>query len=127
MKIYAVLDWSILFLVGIFLIGLGITEYKTLGLQGPLVETSPEWESFFVILIWPIIGLLLLDIAIKYNATRNPKKFLKKYWIDIAMLALIPVFSLFKFFKLGISIVKKLKTAKMGAKAIHKTKKMIQR
>lgn len=121
------MDYSILVLVGIFLASLGITEYKTFGLQEPLLEIPAEGKSFFEFLIWPIIGLLIADITLKYNKTKNPKKFLKKYWIDIVMLALIPVFSVFKFFKLGISIVKKLKTAKMGIKAAHKTKKVIQK
>ena len=109
------------------MIGLGVTEYKTLGLQEPIFETSDEWKLFFNFLTWKIIGLLVLDIGLKYNKTRDPKKFLKKYWIDIAMLALIPVFSAFKFLKIGISLFKKLKTAKMGIKGIYKTKKMIQK
>lgn len=107
--------------------GLGITEYKIFGLQEPLLEAPTEWKSFFEFLIWPIIGLLIVDITMKYNKTRDPKKFLKKYWIDIAMLALIPVFSAFKFFKLGLGIIKKLKTAKMSVKAVHKTKKVIRK
>ena len=107
--------------------GLSVTEYKIFGLQEPPVEISKEWKSFFEFSIWPIIGLLILDITLKFKKTRNPKKFLKKYWIDIAMLALIPVFSTLKFLKLGLSLIKKLKTAKMGVKAIHKTKKIIRK
>ncbi len=43
------------------------------------------------------------------------------------MLILIPIFSAFKFFKLGLNIVKKLKTVKMGLKILHKTKKVSQK
>ena len=82
---------------------------------------------FFDILIWPIVVLLTFDLVLKYRKTNDPKKFVKKYWIDIAMLTMIPIFSSFKFFKLGLSVVKKLKAAKMGAKVIHKTKKISEK
>jgi len=126
LNIYKFFDLAILTLVGLFLIGLGVTEYKTLGLEEPLFESPAEWKSFFEFLIWPIISLLIIDLGIKYKKTNDPKKFIKKYWIDIAMLVLIPAFSVFKFFKLGVGIVKKLKTAKMGVKVVHKTKKVTQ-
>lgn len=121
---FKILDLTILFLVGIFLVGLGINEYETFGLEEPVFDFSSEVKIFFEYLIWPIIALLVLDLALKYREIKDPKKFVKKYWIDIVMLALIPIFSAFKFFKLGLSLVKKLKTAKMGAKIIHKTKKV---
>ena len=122
-----ILDISTLILVGIFLIGLGITEYEAWGLQEPLFDIPTEWKSFFEFLIWPLIVLLMVDITLKYNKIRDPKKFLKTHWIDITMLALIPIFSAFKFFKLGINIIKKLKSLKMGVKVAHKTRRMMQR
>jgi hypothetical protein len=126
LNIYKIFDLAILVLVGLFLLGLGVTEYKTFGLEQPIFESSKEWKSFFEFLIWPIIGLLVIDLGVKYKKTNDPKKFVKKYWIDIIMLVLIPAFSIFKFFKLGIGIAKKLKTVKMGVKAVHKTKKVTQ-
>jgi len=66
-------------------------------------------------------------LALKYRKEKNPQKFVKKYWIDIIMLVLIPVFSIFKFFKVGLSLTKQLKTLKMGAKALHKTKKITKK
>ena len=122
-----ILDFSILVLAGLFLIGFAINEYKVLGLEQPLIKISHEWKLFFEYLIWPFIGMLVLDLGLKYKKTKNPKKFVKKYWIDIVMLALIPVLAAFKFFKLGVGIAKKLKTAKTGAKVIHKTKKVSQK
>ena len=124
MKIGKIIDWTVLVLVGIFVFGFIATEHKTFGMQEPIFELSAELKEFFKFLIWPIIALLVFDLAIKYKETKDPKKFVKKYWIDIVMLILIPVFSVFKFLKLGVSIIKKLKTAKMGTKIIHKTKKM---
>lgn len=104
--------------------GFIITEYKTFGLETPLFETSNEWKSFLEYLIWIIIGLSIVDLGLKYNKVKDSKKFVKQYWLDIALLAAIPAFSAFKILKLGISIAKKLKTAKMGIKIIHKTKKV---
>lgn len=127
MKIFKILDLMILVLVTLFFVGMLSFEYNTLGLQQPIVSIPVEWKYLFDVLIWPIITLLILDLSLKYRKTNDPKKFVKKYWIDIAMLILIPVFSAFKFFKLGLSIVKKLKAAKIGAKIIHKTKKVSQK
>lgn len=124
MEIFKALDLTILIFVSAFLIGLLGHEYDELGLHQPLILMSDEMLHFFDNLIWPIIILLIFDLVVKYRKTKDPKKFVKKYWIDITMLLLIPIFSSFKLFKIGLSIVKKLKAAKMGVKIIHKTKKI---
>lgn len=124
MEIFKALDLTILIFVSAFLIGLLGHEYGELGLHQPLILMSDEMLHFFDNLIWPIIILLIFDLVVKYRKTKDPKKFVKKYWIDITMLLLIPIFSSFKLFKIGLSIVKKLKAAKMGVKIIHKTKKI---
>ena len=121
---YKLLDFSILVIAIIFFIGVLAFDYSIFGLSEPLIFISNEWTFFFDILLWPLVSLLLIDLTLKYKNTKNPKKFIKKYWIDILMLILIPVFSVFKSLKIGISIVKKLKTAKMGAKIAHKSKKI---
>jgi hypothetical protein len=121
---YKLLDYSILVIAIIFFIGVLGFDYSIFGLSEPLILISDEWKLFFDILLWPLISLLIVDLVLKYKNTKNPKKFIKKYWIDILMLILIPVFSVFKSLKIGISIVKKLKTAKMGAKIAHKSKKV---
>jgi len=127
MEVSRRLDLIILILVSLFLIGLLGHEYDELGLQQPMISISDELMFFFDFLIWPIIALLTFDLVLKYRRVGDPKKFVKKYWIDILMLSLIPIFSSFKFFKLGLSIVKKLKAAKMGVKIIHKTKKISEK
>ena len=83
-----------------------------------------EWKFFFDVLIWPLVALLIIDLALKYKKTNDIKKSIKKYWIDIAMLVLIPIFSVFKSLKIGICTVFQLKTATMGAKIAHKSKKI---
>ncbi|MDH3278520.1 MAG: hypothetical protein OEM21_10535 [Nitrosopumilus sp.] len=122
--LYKTLDLSILVIAAMFFIGILAFDYSIFGLHEPIIPISYEWKFFFDILIWPLIILLIMDLTLKYKKTKNPKKFIKKYWIDITMLILIPIFSVFKILKIGLSVVKKLKTAKMGGKIAHKTKKM---
>jgi len=124
---YKILDFIILVIVMVFFIGILSFEYSILGLQNPVISISSEWKPFFDILIYPIVALLAIDLALKYRKEKNRKKFVKKYWIDIIMLILIPVFSIFKFFKVGLSLTKQLKTLKMGTKALHKTKKIAKK
>jgi lysylphosphatidylglycerol synthetase-like protein (DUF2156 family) len=121
-----ILDLIILVLVALFFIGLLAFEYHSLGLENPILPIPDEFKEFFEFLIWPILALLTLDLILKYRKIKNAKKFVKKHWFDIVMLVLIPVFSIFKFLKVGVSVVKKLKTIKMGAKIFHKTKKVSQ-
>ena len=123
---YKILDLTILVLVVIFFVDVLTFEYDTLGLQQPIMHISVAWKSFFEILIYPIVILLIIDLVLKYRKVNDPRKFIKKYWIYIAMLILIPVFSIFKFFKISLGLIKKLKTVKMGAKALDKTKKVTQ-
>ena len=125
--IYKILDLTILILVSIFFIGMLGSDFPTLGIDKPILSISDEWKTFMDSLIYPIIILLIIDLVLKYRKTNDRKKFVKKYWIDIIMLILIPIFSIFKFLNLGLGIVKKLKTAKMGVKIAHKTKKMSQK
>ncbi len=119
-----ILDLIILVLSLLFFIGLLAFEYHVFGLESPILPIPDEFKEFFEFLIWPILILLTLDLVLKYRKINNTKKFVKKYWIDILMLALIPIFSLFKFLKIGLSLIKQLKTIKMGAKIFHKTKKI---
>ena len=121
---YKILDLTILAIATTFFIGILAFDYSIFGLSEPLILIPYEWKFFFDIMIWLLVFLLIIDLTLKYKKTKNPKKFIKKYWIDILMLILIPIFSVFKSLKIGLSIVKQLKTAKMGAKIAHKTKKI---
>ena len=122
-----ILDFSILVVATMFLVGMLAFDYSIFGLTEPVVSIPNDWKSFFDVLIWPLVTLLVLDLIFKYKKTGNPNKFFKKYWIDVMMLILIPIFSVFKSLKIGISIVKQLKTAKMDAKIAHKTKKISEK
>ena len=114
----------ILVLASLFFIGLLAFEYHSFGLKNPLLSIPDQFKEFFEFLIWPILTLLILDLILKYRKINNPKKFVKKHWSDILMLMLIPIFSILKFLKIGLSVIKQLKTIKMSAKIFHKTKKI---
>ncbi|NND86414.1 MAG: hypothetical protein HKM23_03605 [Nitrosopumilus sp.] len=124
MNIFAILDLSIVAIASLFLVDVLAYGHDIIGLSEPPIAISPDWKPFFEFLIYPLILLLIVDLYFKYRKTKDPKKFIKKYWIDITMLILIPILSIFKFFKVGLSLIKKLKTAKMGTKVIHKSKKI---
>jgi len=124
MNIYRILDLSIIAIASMFLVDVLAFGYVSWGLSEPILPIPSDWKSFFDFLIWPLVILLILDLILKYRKIKDPKKFVKKYWVDIIMLILIPIFFAFKFFKIGLSAIKKLKTAKMGTKVIHKTKKI---
>ena len=108
----------------VFFVGVLSFEYSILDLQNSLIPISSEWKPFFNFLIYPIVALLAVDLALKYQKEKNPRKFVKKYWIDIIMLVLIPVFSIFKFFKVGLSLTKQLKLSKWGQKLFIKQKRL---
>jgi hypothetical protein len=127
MLIYKILDLMILVLVSVFFVGMLGSDFPILGIEQPILPIPVEWKIFIDSLIYPIIILLFIDLILKYRKTNDRKKFVKKYWIDILMLILIPIFSTFKFLNLGLGIVKKLKTVKMGVKIVDKTKKISQK
>ena len=119
-----ILDIIILVFTSLFFIGLLAFEYHSFVLENPILPIPDQFKEFFEFLIWPILTLLILDLIFKYRKIKNTKKFVKKHWSDILMLVLIPVFSILKFLKIGLSVIKQLKTIKMGAKIFHKTKKV---
>ena len=106
----------------LFFIDILAFKYDVIDLAEPQLDLPEELEPYFDFLIWPLAVLLVSDLVIKYRKVNDPKKFVKKYWIDIVMLALIPIFSALKFLKVGVSLVKKIKALKMGTKVTHKTK-----
>ncbi|MGD2107657.1 MAG: hypothetical protein PVH93_08650 [Nitrosopumilaceae archaeon] len=124
MKTYQILDMIILVLVILFFVGMLGTSFQGLGTDISILFIPDDVQAFLDVLIYPIIALLGIDLVLKYRKTKNPKKFVRKYWIDIFMIVLIPVFSIFKFFKIGLSLTKQLKTLKMGAKVLQNQKNL---
>lgn len=75
------------------------------------------------IIFWLLVGLLTLELIIAYLKIRNTKSFLKKYWLEIIMLVLMPIFVGFKILKVSLKIVKQVKIGKTVFKLFQKMKK----
>jgi len=120
------LEYSILFLVIFYFIVLFFSEYKTLGLESPIVEIPQQLKQINETILYVMLSLLSFELLLKYMKVRNWKIFLKKYWLDVAMVILIPVFSGIKILKV-LKIAKKVKVAKYGFKAADKTQKKIRK
>ena len=117
------LEYSV-FLLAVFYFGvLLFTEYKTLGLDEPIVEIPIQIKQASNIALYVMLAMLSAELILKYMMIRNMRQFLKKYWLDVTMVILIPVFSGIKIFK-TVQIAKKAKIIKYGFKAADKTKKI---
>jgi hypothetical protein len=95
-----------------------------IGLKASPVPVPHEVEEFWEWLTWIVFSALALDIYLKYRKVRNPREFLKKHWLDLLMLALLPLFAGFKIAKMSIKLVKGAKMAKSGFKAYQGAKKI---
>ena len=120
------LEYAILVLVIFYFVVLFFSEYKAIGLEKPIVAIPESLKTANELVLGLILGLLSFDLILKYMKIRNWKKFLKKYWLDIAMVILIPVFSGIKIIK-ALKLAKKLKVAKYGFKVGDKTQKKIRK
>ena len=120
------LEYLILSLVIFYFVVLFFAEYKILGLESPIVEISPQLKQINEVVLYAMLGLLSFELFLKYMKIRDWKRFLRKYWLDVAMVILIPVFSGIKILK-ALKIVKKIKVAKYGFKATDKTQKKIRK
>ena len=120
------LEYVILFLVIFYFVVLLLYEYKAIGLESPIVEIPQQLKQINEVVLYVMLGLLSFELLLKYMKVRNWRKFLKKYWLDVAMVILIPVFSGIKILK-ALKLAKKIKVAKYGFKAADKTQKKIRR
>ncbi len=120
------LEYSILFLVIFYFVVLFFSEYETLGFESPIIEISHQLKQINQIVLYVMLFLLAFELLLKYMKVRDWKIFLKKYWLDVAMVILIPVFSGIKILK-ALKFTKKVKIAKYGFKAADKTQKKIRK
>ena len=127
MKLSTFLDIAVFGIIIVYFVGFLSFEYAQLGISKPLFSIPYDWKILFDVLVIPLTVVLTCDLVLKYKNTKNPKKFVKKYWIDLVMLVMIPIFSSFKILKIGLSTIKKLKTMKMATKSAHKTKKIFHK
>lgn len=120
------LEFTILALVLFYFVVLFFSEYQTLGLKNPIIEISPLIKQIADMALYLMLALLTFELVLKYMKIRNWRKFLRKHWLDVAMVILIPIFSGIKILK-TVGLVKKIKIAKYGIKAADKTQKKIRK
>ena len=120
------LEYSILFLVVFYFVILFFSEYKTLGLEVPIVDIPQQLKQINEAVLYVMLSLLSFELLLKYMKIRDWRLFLKKYWLDVAMVIMIPIFSGIKIFK-AIKLAKKAKIAKYGFKAADKTQKKVRK
>ena len=117
------LSFSTFTLILIFFFGLINIEHTALGISEPLFPITEEIKTMFDVIFWIIVILLVLELAVAYLEIRNPKKFVRKYWLEIILLVLMPVFVGFKAMKISLKLVKQIKVSKTGFKIFQKFKK----
>ncbi|GKS66526.1 hypothetical protein YTPLAS73_00730 [Nitrosarchaeum sp.] len=110
-------------LIVVFIFGLINIEHSSLGISEPLFTITKEIIIIFDIIFWLIVSLLTLELVIAYLKIRNAKSFVKKYWLEIIMLILMPIFVGFKILKVSLKIIKQIKIGKTVFKLFQKIKK----
>ncbi|MEW5839440.1 hypothetical protein [Nitrososphaera sp.] len=107
-----------------FFIGYVNIHADIIGLKESPVPVSHQVEEFWEWFTWIVFAALALDVYLKYRKVRNPREFLKKHWLDILMLAFMPLFAGFKLAKISIKLVKGAKMVKSGFKAFQGARKI---
>lgn len=110
-------------LLVVFFVGYVNLHSELIGMERFFPMPEPV-EAFWEVLSWIIFAALVVDLYLKYRKVNDPKKFVRKYWLDVAVLALIPMFAGFKIAKLSVKIVKSMKMTKSGFKVFRNAKKM---
>ena len=67
-------------------------EYSVLGFSEPLFQITKQTAVLIDIIFWVIVFLLCFELVVAYLEIGNTKSFLKKYWLEIILLVLMPVF-----------------------------------
>ena len=110
-------------LILVFIFGLVNIEHFLLGISEPLIAITDETIFIFDIIFWIIVSLLTLELVIAYLKIRSTKTFLKRYWLEIILLVLMPIFVGFKILKVSLKIIKQAKIGKTVFKLFQKIKK----
>ena len=111
-------------LILVFVFGLINIEHASLGFSEPMFVITDQIKIIFDIIFWTIVSLLTLELIIAYFKIRDTKSFVKKYWLEIIMLVLMPVFVGFKILKVSLKIMKQVKIGKTVFKIFQKVKKI---
>jgi hypothetical protein len=101
----------------IFFLGYFNINANLIGLTESPVPVSKEVMNFWEWLTWLVFAVLAVDLYLKYDDIRRPGEFLRKYWLDIFVLALLPLFAGFIVANIAVKVIKVAKLAKSGLKA----------
>lgn len=118
-----ILDFVLLAFAAVYFVGFVAFYPESLFLKEAPYHIPHEYEVYFEYVLWVFFALLILDLYLKYRQLNDWKKFLRKHWHEIAMLALIPFLTVFKIAKISLKLVKTLKASKSGFKMFYKAKK----
>jgi len=111
-------------LVIIFFAGYLNIHAELIGLQESLIPVSKEVQNFWEWLTWIVFAVLSLDLYLKWRKVQRAREFVRKYWLDIVLLALLPLFAGFKVAKIAVKVIKSAKLSKSGLKAFLGAKKL---
>ena len=111
-------------LVIIFFAGYLNIHANLLGLQESPIPVSREIQEFWELLTWGVFAVLAFDLYLKWRNVRSVREFVRKYWVDIVLLALLPLFAGFKVAKIAVKAIKGAKLSKSGFKAFLGAKKL---
>jgi hypothetical protein len=120
---YKAYDVALMALLVIFFAGYISIHSEVLGVPR-LFPVPEQLEEFWDLFMWIIFAMLAFDIYLKYRKVGNARLFLKKHWLEVTMLAMIPLFSGLKIAKISIKLVKGLKMMKSGFKVAHGANKI---
>ncbi|MFN3655280.1 MAG: hypothetical protein ACK4TO_08165 [Candidatus Nitrosotenuis sp.] len=118
-----VLDIVLLMMAIAYFVGFISFYPESIFLKEAPYHISHNYEIYFEILLWVFFGLLVLDLYLKYKKLNNWRLFIKKYWHEIFMIALIPFLTAFKIIKISLKLVKTFKASKSGFKVFYKANK----
>lgn len=118
------IDVFVSLLVIVFFAGYLNIHSGLLGFEQSPIPVSKQVEEFWEWLTWAVFAVLGLDLYLKYRKVRSLKEFVRKHWLDILMIAFLPLFAGFKIAKIAIKAVKGAKLVKSGFKASLGAKKL---
>ncbi len=111
-------------LVIVFFLGYFNINTNLIGLEESPVPVGNEVKDFWEWLTWLVFAALAIDLYLKYDDIRRPGEYLTKYWLDIFVLALLPVFAGFIAAKIAVNVINVAKLAKSGLKAYYTARKL---
>lgn len=122
-SIYNLYDLLVMSALVVFFVGYINRHSDLVGLPH-FLPTSENVEKFWEFFSWLVFAMLAFDIYLKYRKAENSRLFLRKHWLDLAMLAMIPLFAGLKIANVSIKLIKGLKMAKSAFKVVHSAKKV---